>query len=52
MTVPRPARWETGGEAGAAELFGGAVGLEITVDPGGITKTTGDVAHEIGSWFD
>ncbi|RSS57925.1 hypothetical protein EF912_12600 [Streptomyces sp. WAC07061] len=44
--------WKIGGKAGAAELFGGAVGLEITVDPGKIKKTAGDVAHEIGSWFD
>ncbi|MGE7389666.1 hypothetical protein ACQKM2_29745 [Streptomyces sp. NPDC004126] len=44
--------WTVSGKAGAAELFGGAVGLEITVDPGKVKKTVGDVAHEIGSWFD
>jgi hypothetical protein len=44
--------WEIGGKAGLSPLFGGAVGLEITVDPGEIKKTVGAVAHEIGNWFD
>ncbi|GLV80678.1 hypothetical protein Slala03_03670 [Streptomyces lavendulae subsp. lavendulae] len=44
--------WKVKGKGGLSPIFGGAVGLEITVDPGKIKKTAGEVAHEIGSWFD
>ncbi|MFD0377092.1 hypothetical protein [Streptomyces sp. NPDC127112] len=44
--------WKFGFGAGAAASYGGKLGLEITVDPGKITKTAADVAHGIGSWFD
>lgn len=44
--------WKVKGKGGLSPLFGGAVGLEITVDPDKIKKTAGEVAHEIGSWFD
>ncbi|MFE2853777.1 hypothetical protein ACFXJO_21940 [Streptomyces lavendulae] len=55
--------WKLGGKAGIAPGLGGAVGLEITVDPGKVTKAAGDVADFVGDtagdvkdtvtdWFD
>ncbi|WP_406512284.1 hypothetical protein OG851_18100 [Streptomyces sp. NBC_00161] len=51
--------YKIGGKAGLSPVFGGAVGLEITVNPGKVAKaagdvadTVGDMAHEVGSWFD
>ncbi|MFL0395179.1 hypothetical protein ACH0CM_20955 [Streptomyces albus] len=37
-----------GAKAGAALPFGGAVGLEVTIDPGKVAKTAGDAADAVG----
>ncbi|MER5812633.1 hypothetical protein ABT143_31360 [Streptomyces sp. NPDC002033] len=44
--------WKIGGKGGLSPGLGGALGLEITVDPDKVKTAVGDVAHEIGGWFD
>ncbi|MFJ6753861.1 MULTISPECIES: hypothetical protein [unclassified Streptomyces] len=40
--------YKIGGKAGASPFVGGALGLEITVDPAKVSKTAGDVADAVG----
>ncbi|MCJ1677645.1 hypothetical protein MTF65_09905 [Streptomyces sp. APSN-46.1] len=44
--------WKISGKAGLSPGFGGAVGLEITIDPDKFGKAKDAVVDEIGSWFD
>ncbi|MEV1019687.1 hypothetical protein [Streptomyces sp. NPDC050264] len=37
-----------GGKAGASPILGGAVGVEVTVDPHKLSETAGDVAGAVG----
>jgi hypothetical protein len=41
-------KWHIGAKAGASPMLGGAVGFEITVDPGKVTDTAGDAADALG----
>lgn len=60
---PETGAWKIGGKAGIAPGLGGAVGMEITVDPHKVTRAAGDVADFVGDtagdvkdtvtgWFD
>ncbi|MER5810258.1 hypothetical protein ABT143_19055 [Streptomyces sp. NPDC002033] len=60
---PDTGAWKIGGKAGIAPGLGGAVGLEITVDPHKVSEAAGDVADfvgdtagdvkdTVGGWFD
>lgn len=44
--------WKLGGKAGGSPGLGGAVGLEITVDPDKVAKAAGDVADLVGDTAD
>ncbi|MFF3327556.1 hypothetical protein [Streptomyces sp. NPDC002889] len=44
--------WKLGGKAGGSPALGGAVGLEITVDPDKVAKAAGDVADLVGDTAD
>ncbi|MDX3538988.1 hypothetical protein PV721_32570 [Streptomyces sp. MB09-01] len=44
--------WKIGGKGGASPILGGAIGLEITVDPEKVVKTAGDVADAVGDTAD
>ncbi|MEU5078980.1 hypothetical protein ACH4ON_16280 [Streptomyces eurythermus] len=44
--------YHLGGKAGASPVFGGAVGVEITVDPDKLTKTAGAAADALGDVAD
>ena len=44
--------WKIGGKAGASPILGGALGVEITVDPDKVTKTAGDAAEAVGDGLD
>ncbi|NUK05298.1 hypothetical protein [Streptomyces lunaelactis] len=44
--------YKIGGKAGASPMLGGAVGLEITVDPDKVAKAAGDAADYLGDTVD
>lgn len=44
--------YKLGGKAGASPILGGAIGLEITVDPHKVSKAAGDVADAVGDFAD
>lgn len=48
MRDPGTGKWKIGAKGGAAEFFGGATGVEITVDPDKFTKAVGHAANAVG----
>ncbi|CAM5229524.1 MULTISPECIES: hypothetical protein [Streptomyces] len=44
--------YKIGGKAGLSPAMGGAVGLEITVDPGEFAHAAGDAARAVGDAAD
>ncbi|MET9963549.1 hypothetical protein ABZ128_31510 [Streptomyces sp. NPDC006326] len=49
---PETGVYKLGGKAGASPIVGGAIGLEITVDPQKVSEAAGDVAGAVGDFAD